>query len=168
MKCNLLGGSFLSWQHNTSDCGAALVEFALVLPMVLLLATGIFSFGFALNNYLELTNAVNLAAQQVGISRSQTTDPCALAAQTIDNAAPMLNAANLSLTTTIFTGDPSAPVSNAFPGVSCSSASTTTGAAGDLTQGNPVEVSASYPCVLAGYGFNFPCHLEARVTEIVQ
>lgn len=148
--------------------GSALVEFALVLPMVLLLATGIFSFGFALNNYLELTNAVTLAAQEVAISRGQTVDPCALASSTLQQAAPYLTQSNVTLTTTIYTGTAAPYTANTFSGTSCSSATTTTGAAGDMLAGNPVQISASYPCVLAGYGFDFPCHLTAQVTEIVQ
>ena len=38
--------------------GTAAVEFALVLPALLMILVGIIQFGVALNNYLELTDAV--------------------------------------------------------------------------------------------------------------
>ena len=51
-----------------------------------------------------------------------------------------------------------------------SSSSTTTGAAGNLTQGQAAVVTATYPCSLAVFGANYAssCSLSAQVTEIIQ
>lgn len=139
-----------------------MIEFALVLPMTMVVITGIFTFGFAINNYLELTNAVTIAAQDVAISRgsSLANDPCKTATTAITTAAPQLNPKNLtiSLTFTPNGGSAGSPIS----GSSCTSATT------DVAEYSSVQVQATYPCVLAGYGFNIPCKLAAQVSELIQ
>ena len=143
--------------------GGALVEMALCMPILLLILTGIFSFGVAFNNDLMLTDAVSIGARNVGISRGQTTDPCADTVKVVKAAAPFLNQANLSFTF-VFNGNP------AHTGTTCSSASTTTGAAGELVQGKPATVTVSYPCNLTVYGTGVApaCTLTAQTTELVQ
>ncbi|HTW43930.1 MAG TPA: TadE family protein [Acidobacteriaceae bacterium] len=151
-----------------SERGSALVEFALVLPMFLLLATGMASFGIALNNYLELTNAVAIGAQQLAVNRSNTTNPCQLAAQVVSNAAPFLSQKSIDFTY-VLDGVSYGPYSGVTAST-CSSTSTSTGAAGDLVEQEPAEVMATYPCTLAVYGANIipGCTMHAQVTEIVQ
>ncbi|MFZ0661083.1 MAG: TadE/TadG family type IV pilus assembly protein [Acidobacteriaceae bacterium] len=146
--------------------GSAMVEFALVLPLFLLLVTGIFSFGIALNNYLTLTDAVSVGAQYLAVSRANTTNPCADAASAIYNAAPYLNPSKLGLTFVL--GGTSYGAFTGAAATTCSSGSSSTGAAGNLVQGQSAEVIATYPCTLAVYGYNFACNLHAQITEIVQ
>jgi Flp pilus assembly protein TadG len=148
--------------HTSNEEGQALVEFALCLPVVMLVMTGIFTFGIALNNYLVLTNAVTIGAQQLAISRGQTTDPCATTVAAVYAASPTLTKANLSFTFTLN--------GNAYSGTSCNSSSITTGAAGNLVQGTSAQVTVTYPCNLAVYGANYApiCALKARTTEFVQ
>lgn len=50
--------------------GQALVEFALVLPLLLVLIMGIIQFGFLFNNYITLTDAVRVGARQAAVSRT--------------------------------------------------------------------------------------------------
>jgi len=50
--------------------GQAFVEFALVLPILLLLVFGIIQFGILFNNYLTLTDAVRAGARQAAVSRT--------------------------------------------------------------------------------------------------
>ena len=59
---------------------------------------------------------------------------------------------------------------NTYTGTSCSSSSSTTGAAGNLVQAKAAQVTVTYPCNLAVYGRNyFPgCTFTAQTTEIVQ
>ena len=142
--------------------GSALVEFAVVLPVLLLVLTGIFTFGVAMNNYNELTEAVNTGARQLAISRGQTTDPCATTVAAVYAAAPTLKQSKLAFS---FALD-----GTAYSGTSCSSSSTTTGAAGNLVEGQAAEVSVTYPCNLAIYGINLApsCTLQAQTTELVQ
>jgi Flp pilus assembly protein TadG len=142
--------------------GGSLIEFALVLPMLLLIVTGICTFGIALNNYLMLTDSVGTGARLLAISRGQTTDPCATTAAAVYNAAPLLVPASFSFSF-VLNG-------TSYSGASCSSSSVTTGAAGNLVQGQPAQVTVTYPCSLSVYGINYApnCTLKAQVTELVQ
>src|SRR5208337_38025 len=117
-----------------SEKGQALVEFALVLPVLLLVVTGITTFGIALNNYLQLTEAVGIGGQALSVSRGNTTDPCNTVSSAVEGASSLS--------------------STSYSGASCSSTSTTTGAAGNLTQGQAAVVTVTYPCSLAVYNFN--------------
>jgi Flp pilus assembly protein TadG len=146
----------------TNNEGGALVEFAVVLPILLLTLMGIFTFGIAMNNYSELTESVNNGARVLAINRGQTTDPCALTVAAIYAAAPTL-AQTKFVFTFVLDG-------TTYTGTSCSSSSTTTGAAAYLVQGKSAEVTATYPCNLTVYGVNYApgCTLRAQTTEIVQ
>jgi Flp pilus assembly protein TadG len=46
-----------------------MVEFAVVLPLLLLVVLGIVQFGMLFNNYITLTDAVRTAARQAAVSR---------------------------------------------------------------------------------------------------
>jgi Flp pilus assembly protein TadG len=142
--------------------GQALVEMALVLPVLLLVVTGILTFGLAFNNYILLTEATSVGARTLAISRGETTNPCATAAAAVYAAAPLLVAANLSFTF-VLNG-------TTYKGASCSSGSSTTGAAGNLKQGAYASVTVNYPCSLAVYGTNYApsCSLQSQITELVQ
>ena len=135
---------------------------ALALPVLLLVVTGILTFGLAYNNYVELTEATNVGARALAISRGATTDPCATAAQAVIAAAPLLVAANLTFSFQLN--------GTSYTGSSCNSSSSTTGAAGNLVQGGNAVVTVNYPCSLAVYGANYApnCSLQAQITELVQ
>jgi Flp pilus assembly protein TadG len=146
----------------SGDDGQSMIEFALCLPPLLLIVTGIFTFGIALNNYLILTNATSAATRQLSISRLQTTDPCALTSGAVIAAAPTLKQANLTFAY-ILNGTP-------YTGTSCSSGSTTTGASANLVQGGYVQVTVSYPCSLVVYQHTYltSCMLQSQLTEAVE
>ena len=144
------------------DNGQAMVEMALALPVLLLVLTGILTFGLAFNNYVLLTEATSIGARTLAISRGATTDPCATASSAVIAAAPLLTPANLSFTF-VLNG-------TSYTGTSCSSGSSTTGAAANLVQGANAIVTVTYPCSLAVYGANYAphCSLQAQMTELVQ
>jgi Flp pilus assembly protein TadG len=143
------------------DSGQSLVEFALTLPVLLLVLTGITTFGLAMNNYLSLTEATSVGARQIAISRTQTLDPCAVGSSAVFASAPGFNQQKFNFTFT-FNGVN-------YNGTSCASSSTSTGAAGNLKQGMPATVSITYPCNLVAYNYNFgTCNLQAQTTEVVQ
>jgi Flp pilus assembly protein TadG len=50
--------------------GQALVEFALVIPVFLLLVMGIIQFGFLFKDYIALTDATRVGARQASVARS--------------------------------------------------------------------------------------------------
>jgi Flp pilus assembly protein TadG len=157
-----LNATYRSTWRGHQEQGQAMVEMALVLPVLLLVVTGILTFGLAFNNYVMLTEATSVGARALAISRGQTTDPCATASSAVYAAAPLLASSKLSFTF-VLNG-------TTYTGASCSSGSSTTGAAGNLVQGNNAVLTVNYPCSLGVYGANYApnCSLQAQMTELVQ
>jgi Flp pilus assembly protein TadG len=152
-------GQFLPLLH-LGEQGQSLVEFALLVPMLLLLTTGIFVFGAAMNNYMQLTNAVSVGARTVAINAGIATDPCATAANAIKAAAPGLATSGLSFKIS-FIGTTTVNATGA----------TCIADAASLTSGSTVMVTATYPLNLSIYGnvFNLSnAVLTASSTELVQ
>jgi Flp pilus assembly protein TadG len=139
-----------------------MLEMALCMPVLLLVVTGIFTFGIMLDNDLILTNAVTIGAQQLAINRGQTTNPCAVVVAAVNAATPTLMHGNYGFSI-VLNG-------TTYPGTTCSSSSTTTGAAGNMVQGTAAQVTVTYPCSMAVYGGNLApsCSLKAQTTELVQ
>jgi Flp pilus assembly protein TadG len=152
----------LNAKLSKEEKGQSLVEFAVCLPPMFLLITGIFVFGMFVANYVTLTNAVSVAAMQLAISRSQTLDPCATASAAVYAAAPSLNQSQLTFTFSLN--------GNQYSGTTCSSTSYTTGAPGNLVQGKTAQITVTYPCSLHVYNQNnfSGCTLTARTAELVQ
>lgn len=69
-----------------SERGQAMVEFALVLPILLVLVLGIIQFGILFNNYQTLTDAVRVGARQAAVSRTLA-DPAGTATARVRTAA---------------------------------------------------------------------------------
>jgi len=135
--------------------GQSLIEFTFVMPILLIITTGLVSFGLALHNYVVLTNAVNTGAQLLSISRGQTTDPCATAYAAISGAAPGLTS-GLSLTFVI-------------NGTTYAATTSCTAGAANMAQGASAEISATYPCVLSVVGMGpSSCQLQTQITEFIQ
>lgn len=133
--------------------GAALIETALTLPILLGVVTGICSFGVGFNNQLALVSAVGAGAQHLQLIRTTSADPCAETLTAIEAAAPQLTPANITLSLNLD--------GTTVSGSSCQ---------GDqvyLVQGQQITVTAKYPCALAIYGTSFTnaCQLSAKVTE---
>lgn len=84
-----------TFKKFSSERGQAMVEMALVLPVLILLIFGIMEFGRVFNAYLIITNAAREGAR-VGIVGS--TDLKIF--QTVEGAAPTLNNLQLSVTVT--------------------------------------------------------------------
>jgi Flp pilus assembly protein TadG len=155
--------------------GSALIEFALVVPLFMVLVFGLCSFGFMFTHYLELTEAVNIGGEQLAIARGNTLDPCALAFTAVTNVSPYLNSSNMSFTLTL-NGTGYGPYTGGASKVTCSSTSTTSGAPANLIQGDPVTLMVTYPCTVISLQFgtlvNFNpvpvCSIKAQITEISQ
>ena len=60
----------------TSERGQTMAEFAVVLPILVVLLFGIMQFGIAFNNYVTLTDAARAGARKAAVSR-QSGDPAA-------------------------------------------------------------------------------------------
>jgi Flp pilus assembly protein TadG len=150
------------------ESGQAVVEFALVLPMLLLILVAIIKFGLVYNNYIQLTNSVDTGARLFSEERGQAA-PCTDAANEVVTAAGGLNLASLRISMqdlniagapyTVMGNDTSTPVAGS------GTCPTTTMKAGD-----PASVTATYPCDLKilAVNFSFGCTLSATATENTQ
>lgn len=143
------------------DDGQSLIEFAVTLPVLLMVVTGMLIFGIAINNYLQLTDATNVGARALSMSRGAS-DPCQVVYNAVTAAAPTLKASGtsaLSFSTSINGG-------TAYTTSSCTGASSALSNA----QGGYITVLVTYPCNLKFYNFNkfTSCTLSAQTTEMVQ
>jgi Flp pilus assembly protein TadG len=103
-----------------SEQGQAIVEFAMVLPLLVVLLLGIIEFGIIFNNYVTLTDATRAGARKAAVSRFSG-DNGAAAKQVVIDSAQGLNKSTLSPTISV----------TASPDWS--------------TPGNTVTVTAHYP-----------------------
>lgn len=75
--------------------GQAMVEMAIVIPILLMILMGIFEFGRIFNTYLILTNASREGARSAAVGHSDTE-----IIQKINNAVVYLDSSNLTTTIT--------------------------------------------------------------------
>jgi len=152
--------------------GGALIELALTLPMLLAIVTAIYSFGVYFKTLMVLTDAVNIGTQHLSIYRGNTLDPCNLVYTAVTNAAPNLNSANMSFAFVL--NGVNYPSTGFYTGgganVTCSSASTATGAPSELISGKNITVTVQYPCSLEISGKNLVpgCTMTAQLSELEQ
>ncbi len=150
--------------------GQALLEFALTLPLLLVMVTAIFWFGTTFNHYLELTTAVGVGGELFSVSRgSSYADPCAQAVTTIQNAAPLLSWS---------TATPAPTYSFVLTPVGGSGTTYSASCSGvALATGEQAAVTVTYPCTLPFSIFSMGplftiqtpnCTLTAQVTELIQ
>lgn len=141
--------------HNlaTERSGAAAVEFALIAPVLFLLAVGTAQFGLTLANYVMLTEAVSSGARQLAVSRGIST-PYSSTVSLMQSAAPTLS--TMTITTTV-------------NGTACAT-DTACSTALSTAAGTPATVTATYPCDLTVMGFNFApnCTLSMTTAERIE
>jgi hypothetical protein len=159
--------------RRDGERGSALVEFALVMPIFLIVVFGMCSLGFIFNQYLALTEAVNIGGEQLALARGNYADPCKTVAAYVEQASPTLSPTNMTFTFTI-NGTPYAFAQGATgSALSCSSAASPT------KGGYPVILQLQYACggvVAMAFGSiaNFnpmpasSCILQSQITEISQ
>jgi Flp pilus assembly protein TadG len=86
-----------------NEQGQTMTEFALVLPILIVLLFGIIQFGIAFNNYVTLTDAVRAGARKAAVSRNLS-DPSGACKAAVMAAADNLDktdlATNLSCSST--------------------------------------------------------------------
>lgn len=162
LRSKRAAGPIRSWNNRMRaglrgrEDGQAAVEMALVIPAFMFVLVGMLVFGIYFNNYLSLTNAVGIGAARLQQIRTTTTDPCADTYNAITGAAPSLVPGNIGLTLNLNGG------SNV-------NGNTCAGQAAVLAnmQGDPVKVTATYPCTLVVVGVNFGstiCPMSASLT----
>lgn len=139
-------------QHS----GVAMIEFALVLPLLTFAMFGIFAFGSALSNYVDLTEGVRATSRVLAQASAYPTQAYNNAQTYFAAATANLTQADLTLTITV-------------NGTVCNSASACDAALAAST-GDPVTVSATYSICIEAMGFNFlpSCSLTATTTQMIE
>jgi Flp pilus assembly protein TadG len=144
--------------------GQALVEFAVVLPLLLILVTGIIQFGLVFNRYITLTDAVSSGAQTLALGRSLT-DACDPAvSQTLQSASAIgLTAGQVT---------PSFPSSSDQCGTGTyvySTSGNTVATGNSWNQGDQATVTATQPFTLTVFGLGlFQLNLSSSASDAIQ
>jgi Flp pilus assembly protein TadG len=84
-------------RNIASEQGQTMTEFAMVLPLLLVLLLGIVQFGIAFNNYVTLTDAVRAGARKAAVSR-EAGDPAGECISAARAAGADLSQASFSVT----------------------------------------------------------------------
>jgi len=84
-----------SWRRNRNEDGVVAVEFALILPVLVMLAFGIIAFGIGFNEKLVVTRAAREAARTMAI-----TDSASAATSAAHTAAPSLDSSAMTVVLT--------------------------------------------------------------------
>jgi Flp pilus assembly protein TadG len=155
------------------DHGGALVEMALVTPILLAVLTSIFSFSVVLYQKLQLGESISNAGRVMALERGDT-DPCATTANAIYAAAPALAKSNLTLTFVLGGTNTNGTVSGGTTyggtkGTAPSCTNAGNGGAVALQSGWPAQVQASFPCSFFVYNDKLgSCSITTQVTEVIQ
>jgi Flp pilus assembly protein TadG len=96
-----IGGRLRAYLRSGGE-GQALVEFSLVLPMLLMILTFMFSIGMAMVSYDQLAGATSSAALgQLAPARNVTADPCNAIEVSVSTALPSWAASKFTYTLTV-------------------------------------------------------------------
>jgi Flp pilus assembly protein TadG len=86
------------FKRRNTDQGQAVVEFAVILPVLLLILFAILQFGVVFNNYIQVTAAAREGARKAAVSRSLGTANAESAATTsAKSAAPGLTQSSVNV-----------------------------------------------------------------------
>ena len=92
-----------------NDRGQTMVEFALVVPILLMVVFAIIQFGMLYNNYITLTDATRVGARKGAVSRTAV-NPIALTEAATRAAAPGLKPADFGVVATATAWAPGADI----------------------------------------------------------
>jgi Flp pilus assembly protein TadG len=123
--------------------GGTLVEFAVMVPILAAILTGMASFSMALYSFQQLGSATSNAAQTVGAEQGLIADPCAAVATFVTGALPNWTAGNLTYTVTITDSSGTAHPYGPTTPTTGSPFSCIAGAA-EMAQNEPLTVQVSY------------------------
>jgi Flp pilus assembly protein TadG len=112
-------------RKRNNEQGQTMAEFAIVLPLLIMLLFGIIEFGITFNNYVALTDAARAAARKGAVSRNDAAGPQAACQNAGYAAATDLKQPPLSIT--------------------CNSS-------GGWAPGSDVQVTATYPYTIQFLG----------------
>lgn len=134
--------------------GVSAIEFALISPVLLTILLGIFQFGIAMQQYMNVTNAASQGAMVMALARGSST-PYTTTTSAVTSAAPNLTPGSITTTVTV-------------AGTACATDSACTAL---LTSGATASVKVTYPCSLTVMGVNYApsgCNLKGQSAQMVQ
>jgi Flp pilus assembly protein TadG len=99
----------MSRRRSTREEGQTMVEFALIMPVLLLVIFGIIQFGVLYNDYISLTDATRIGARKAATAR-YASDPVGVTKTAVRNAAHDLDAAQLQINVNAAAWSPGADV----------------------------------------------------------
>jgi Flp pilus assembly protein TadG len=150
-----IGDRVCAYFHS-GDEGQSLVEFAVVVPIMLLLISALMVLAFTMYTMISLQTAANVGVQVLALSQNVPgiADPCDAATTAIDQAT-QLNSNSIGIT--FLNGGPSGTVISS--GSSCEA----------ITKGTQLTVTLTYPCSYALiYNFKKSCALSISESEPAQ
>jgi Flp pilus assembly protein TadG len=122
-----------------NERGQTMTEFALILPLLVLLLFGVIQFGIVFHNYISITDATRAGARKAAVSR-ELSDPAGAARAAVRTSAPGLDQDQLAVS-----------VSSSFE------------------RGSDVTVAASYPYSISLLGLVVKSgRLTSETTERVE
>jgi Flp pilus assembly protein TadG len=162
-------------RRKDGENGQAMVEMALVAPVILLILTGICSFGIAMNQYELLTYGTANGARAFALSRNQSswtptsaTDPCEYAYDIATQAMPTLTQSNLTVNITFTPPSGADNTGQTWSSVTGSSGCSTFALDGTDINGT-ITVASSYPVYPLLWGWtHFSLTLTATTTQQIQ
>jgi len=159
-------------RHN--EQGTALVEFALVLPLVLMLAFGVITAGLTYNHKIDLTHAAREGARYgatlAQLQCSGSPNPCGTQtwAQVVQSVVVQRAAGDLTASqvcVALVSGNPAAPLGSAFF-VNSPNADGTCYSDGNADPGKRVQVGITKAGdAINGVVFRIPVTLTSQATE---
>jgi Flp pilus assembly protein TadG len=144
-------------RRTRNEQGQAVVELALVLPLLLMIVLGIVQFGSLFRDYIALTDATRVGARQGSVSRSilpaSSREPGVIAK--VQKAAVNLNATNVAVTVELRD-----PLGNVM---------TPNSADGSWQKSGEVTVRSTYPFKIRLLGLVlFSGNLQSRSTDRIE
>lgn len=140
------------------DRGAALIEMAVVTPVLAVMMLAVMQFGVVMNNRVVLAESVGAAARTLSLTRG-TANPCSTAAAKLKAAASTLGSGNITITVRVNDTNYTA-VAPASP--SCAGAGTL------MAAGDEAIASATYPCSIGVLAFSTTTCLSSSTSVRVE
>lgn len=149
------------------DGGVAAIEFALVMPILSFMVVGLLSFGSALNNFVDLTEGVRVAARVLAQSSAYPSQGYSNAISFLQNATANLNQSNLNWNVYV---NGSSTACNSTTSSSTAADNTACNSALSGADGEAVTVTATYSLCVVVMSHNFlpGCQLSTTTTQMVE
>jgi len=153
-------------RRRSHDSGQSLVEFALVLPFLLLVLVGIFKVGTIYLNDIQVTNAVDVGAREFAVNGLLSSQgqlvPCT-------DAVNSMHAVDASLTSNLTVSIQTTSEPSGLPDGPSWSTAAPTAPCPTQTPGDKATVTGIVPCDLTVLDVTIPCGpITVTANEYVQ